>query len=60
MLLCVFYTDGIGYRMVLDMCKRFQFHLGESAKIVSSEQVRAIKAFCLSEVEFARLQCKTY
>ena len=31
--------DGIGYRPVLELCQRFQYHIGESAKIVSSEQV---------------------
>ena len=38
-LLDTFLSDGIGYKGVLDMCQRFQLHLGESAKIVSSEQV---------------------
>ncbi len=33
---------GVDYKNALELCRRYQEHLGESAKIVSNEQVNIL------------------
>jgi len=36
---CVLMIGGVHYREIMSLCIRYQEHLSESAKVVSTEQV---------------------